>query len=179
MHHKPIVLFLLIRFYTFRWRGQLLPLGTETFVWGKESNPQHTSESSQNLTTVRVSGLQCLRHVWLFCLHVQVLPAGRVVANRWQHWCVVSVHGLKLFIKRSPPLSENPSSIMCDAFTWGQIYCYSVSCSYLYGTEDYLRYGHGLISEYISEDLSKALLRRLQYVQTSHPDTVTPNSAKI
>lgn len=30
--------------------------------------------------------------------------------------------------------------------------------------EDYLRYAHGLISEYISEDLSKALLKHLQYV---------------
>lgn len=33
-------------------------------------------------------------------------------------------------------------------------------------TEDYLRYAHGLISEYISEDLSKALLKHLQYVHT-------------
>lgn len=30
--------------------------------------------------------------------------------------------------------------------------------------EDYLRYAHGLISEYISEDLSKDLLKYLQYV---------------
>lgn len=33
---------------------------------------------------------------------------------------------------------------------------------HLYDTEDYLRYAHGLISEYISEDLSKALLKHLQ-----------------
>lgn len=39
------------------------------------------------------------------------------------------------------------------------------SFSYLHDTEDYLRYAHGLISEYISEDLSKALLTHLQYVQ--------------
>uniref|UniRef100_A0A8D3CXC1 Ribonuclease H2 subunit B n=1 Tax=Scophthalmus maximus TaxID=52904 RepID=A0A8D3CXC1_SCOMX len=37
-----------------------------------------------------------------------------------------------------------------------------------YQEEDYLRYAHGLISEYISEDLSKALLKHLQYVQTSN-----------
>lgn len=30
--------------------------------------------------------------------------------------------------------------------------------------EDYFRYAHGLISEYISEDLSKDLLKHLQYV---------------
>jgi len=30
--------------------------------------------------------------------------------------------------------------------------------------EDYLRYAHGLISEYITEDLSKDLLKYLQYV---------------
>ncbi len=34
--------------------------------------------------------------------------------------------------------------------------------SNIYDTEDYLRYAHGLISEYISEDLSKALLKHLQ-----------------
>lgn len=32
---------------------------------------------------------------------------------------------------------------------------------YSFGTEDYLRYAHGLISEYISEELSKALLNHL------------------
>ena len=29
--------------------------------------------------------------------------------------------------------------------------------------EDYLRYAHGLVSEYIDEDLSKALRKHLQY----------------
>lgn len=38
-----------------RWRGQFLPLGREISLWGKESNPQHTSEWSQSQTAVRVS----------------------------------------------------------------------------------------------------------------------------
>lgn len=34
-------------------------------------------------------------------------------------------------------------------------------------TEEYLRYAHGLISEYISEELSKDLHKHLQYVYTN------------
>lgn len=44
----------------------------------------------------------------------------------------------------------------------------TLSFSHFYDTEDYLRYAHGLISQYISEALSKALLNHLQYVQTSN-----------
>lgn len=54
-----------------------------------------------------------------------------------------------------------------------------MSFCHLYDTEDYLRYAHGLISEYISEDLSKALLRHLQYVQISNPNTMTVMSSKL
>ncbi|XP_029567909.1 ribonuclease H2 subunit B isoform X2 [Salmo trutta] len=42
--------------------------------------------------------------------------------------------------------------------------------------EDYLRYAHGLISEYISEDLSKALLKHLQLPELSSPKEVEPPS---
>uniref|UniRef100_A0A8C7JBZ5 Ribonuclease H2 subunit B n=1 Tax=Oncorhynchus kisutch TaxID=8019 RepID=A0A8C7JBZ5_ONCKI len=44
--------------------------------------------------------------------------------------------------------------------------------------EDYLRYAHGLISEYISEDLSKALLKHLQLPELSSPKEVEPPSKK-
>uniref|UniRef100_A0A4W5L8H4 Ribonuclease H2 subunit B n=1 Tax=Hucho hucho TaxID=62062 RepID=A0A4W5L8H4_9TELE len=44
--------------------------------------------------------------------------------------------------------------------------------------EDYLRYAHGLISEYISEDLSKALLKHLQLPEHSSPKEVEPPSKK-
>ncbi|XP_043105313.1 ribonuclease H2 subunit B isoform X2 [Puntigrus tetrazona] len=42
--------------------------------------------------------------------------------------------------------------------------------------EDYLRYAHGLISEYISEDLSKALLKHLQLPEISSPKETEPPS---
>ncbi|XP_028993522.1 ribonuclease H2 subunit B isoform X2 [Betta splendens] len=45
-----------------------------------------------------------------------------------------------------------------------------------YCEEDYLRYGHGLISEYISEDLSKALLRHLQLPELTSPKETEPPS---
>jgi len=51
--------------------------------------------------------------------------------------------------------------------------------------EDYLRYAHGLISEYISEDLSKDLLKYLQYVHkhvfscTHHSHNLTNNIARL
>ncbi|KAM9449171.1 ribonuclease H2 subunit B isoform 1-T1 [Salvelinus alpinus] len=44
--------------------------------------------------------------------------------------------------------------------------------------EDYLRYAHGLISEYLSEDLSKALLKHLQLPELSSPKEVEPPSKK-
>ncbi|KAM9347828.1 ribonuclease H2 subunit B isoform 2-T2 [Symphorus nematophorus] len=42
--------------------------------------------------------------------------------------------------------------------------------------EDYLRYAHGLISEYISEDLSKALLQHLQLPELTSPKETEPPS---
>ncbi|XP_040913232.1 ribonuclease H2 subunit B isoform X2 [Toxotes jaculatrix] len=45
-----------------------------------------------------------------------------------------------------------------------------------YSEEDYLRYAHGLISEYISEDLSKALLRHLQLPELTSPKETEPPS---
>ncbi|KAM7407155.1 hypothetical protein PAMA_003068 [Pampus argenteus] len=42
--------------------------------------------------------------------------------------------------------------------------------------EDYLRYAHGLISEYISEDLSKALLKHLQLPELTSPKETEPPS---
>lgn len=44
--------------------------------------------------------------------------------------------------------------------------------------EDYLRYAHGLISEYISEDLSKALLKHLELPELSSPKETEPPSKK-
>ncbi|XP_016093409.1 ribonuclease H2 subunit B [Sinocyclocheilus grahami] len=44
--------------------------------------------------------------------------------------------------------------------------------------EDYLRYAHGLISEYISEDLSKALLKHLQLPEIFSPKETEPPSKK-
>ncbi|KAM7407154.1 hypothetical protein PAMA_003068 [Pampus argenteus] len=44
--------------------------------------------------------------------------------------------------------------------------------------EDYLRYAHGLISEYISEDLSKALLKHLQLPELTSPKETEPPSKK-
>ncbi|XP_051260408.1 ribonuclease H2 subunit B isoform X2 [Dicentrarchus labrax] len=43
-----------------------------------------------------------------------------------------------------------------------------------YHEEDYLRYAHGLISEYISEDLSKALLKHLQLPELTSPKETEP-----
>ncbi|KAM3607719.1 uncharacterized protein V6R79_012570 [Siganus canaliculatus] len=45
-----------------------------------------------------------------------------------------------------------------------------------YQEEDYLRYAHGLISEYISEDLSKALLKHLQLPELTSPKETEPPS---
>ncbi|XP_062259402.1 ribonuclease H2 subunit B isoform X3 [Platichthys flesus] len=45
-----------------------------------------------------------------------------------------------------------------------------------YHEEDYLRYAHGLISEYISEDLSKALLKHLQLPELTSPKETEPPS---
>ncbi|XP_008287229.1 ribonuclease H2 subunit B isoform X2 [Stegastes partitus] len=42
--------------------------------------------------------------------------------------------------------------------------------------EDYLRYAHGLISEYISEDLSKALLKHLGLPELTSPKETEPPS---
>nr|XP_046260243.1 ribonuclease H2 subunit B isoform X2 [Scatophagus argus] len=42
--------------------------------------------------------------------------------------------------------------------------------------EDYLRYAHGLISEYISEDLSKALLKHLELPELTSPKETEPPS---
>ncbi|KAF7666961.1 hypothetical protein LDENG_00085490 [Lucifuga dentata] len=44
--------------------------------------------------------------------------------------------------------------------------------------EDYLRYAHGLISEYISEDLSKALLQHLQLPELTTLKETEPPSKK-
>ncbi|XP_010744459.2 ribonuclease H2 subunit B [Larimichthys crocea] len=44
--------------------------------------------------------------------------------------------------------------------------------------EDYLRYAHGLISEYISEELSKALLKHLQLPELTSPKEAEPPSKK-
>ncbi|XP_068615759.1 ribonuclease H2 subunit B-like [Brachionichthys hirsutus] len=44
--------------------------------------------------------------------------------------------------------------------------------------EDFLRYAHGLISEYISEDLSKALLKHLQLPELTSPKEAEPPSKK-
>ncbi|KAL0963471.1 hypothetical protein UPYG_G00306850 [Umbra pygmaea] len=44
--------------------------------------------------------------------------------------------------------------------------------------EDYVRYAHGLISEYISEDLSRALQTHLQLPELSSPKEVEPPSKK-
>ncbi|XP_052004887.1 ribonuclease H2 subunit B [Xyrauchen texanus] len=44
--------------------------------------------------------------------------------------------------------------------------------------EDYLRYAHGLISEYISEDLSKDLLKHLHLPEISSPKETVPPSKK-
>lgn len=44
--------------------------------------------------------------------------------------------------------------------------------------EDYLRYAHGLISEYISEDLSKDLLKHLELPEISSPKEAEPPSKK-
>ncbi|XP_066497079.1 ribonuclease H2 subunit B isoform X2 [Hoplias malabaricus] len=45
-------------------------------------------------------------------------------------------------------------------------------------TEDYLRYAHGLISEYISEELSKVLHKLLQLPEISSPKEAEPPSKK-
>ncbi|XP_041663232.1 ribonuclease H2 subunit B [Cheilinus undulatus] len=47
-----------------------------------------------------------------------------------------------------------------------------------YNEEDSLRYAHGLISEYISEDLSKALLRHLELPELTSPKETEPPSKK-
>lgn len=47
-----------------------------------------------------------------------------------------------------------------------------------YHEEDYLRYAHGLISEYISEDLSKALFKHLQLPELTSPKETEPPSKK-
>lgn len=47
-----------------------------------------------------------------------------------------------------------------------------------YRDEDYLRYAHGLISEYLSEDLSKALLKHLQLPELTNPKETEPPSKK-
>lgn len=44
--------------------------------------------------------------------------------------------------------------------------------------EDYLRYSHGLVSEYVSEDLSKALLRHLQLPELVSPKKEDPPSKR-
>lgn len=45
-----------------------------------------------------------------------------------------------------------------------------------YNEEDYLRYAHGLISDYITEDLSKALLQHLQLPELTSPKETEPPS---
>ncbi|TDH06766.1 hypothetical protein EPR50_G00116310 [Perca flavescens] len=47
-----------------------------------------------------------------------------------------------------------------------------------YHEEDYLRYAHGLISQYLSEDLSKALLDHLQLPELTSPKETEPPSKK-
>ncbi|XP_026151439.1 ribonuclease H2 subunit B isoform X1 [Mastacembelus armatus] len=47
-----------------------------------------------------------------------------------------------------------------------------------YSEVDYLRYAHGLISDYISEDLSKALLSHLQLPELTSPKETEPPSKK-
>ncbi|CAL8322775.1 unnamed protein product [Merluccius merluccius] len=44
--------------------------------------------------------------------------------------------------------------------------------------EDYLRYAHGLVSEYINEDLRKALLKHLQLPELLSPKETEPPSKK-
>lgn len=44
--------------------------------------------------------------------------------------------------------------------------------------EDYLRYAHGLISEYITEDLSKDLLKHLELPELTSPKENEPSSKK-
>ncbi|KAJ3610370.1 hypothetical protein NHX12_022462 [Muraenolepis orangiensis] len=44
--------------------------------------------------------------------------------------------------------------------------------------EDYLRYAHGLVSEYISQDLSRALLKHLQLPELLSPKETEPPSKK-
>ncbi|XP_023667158.2 ribonuclease H2 subunit B isoform X1 [Paramormyrops kingsleyae] len=44
--------------------------------------------------------------------------------------------------------------------------------------EEYLRYAHGLISEYLSEDLSRDLLKHLQLPDVSSPKKVEPPNKK-
>ncbi|CAN9497545.1 unnamed protein product [Ophioblennius macclurei] len=44
--------------------------------------------------------------------------------------------------------------------------------------EDFLRYAHGLVSEYLSEDLSKALLKHLQLPELTSPKQTEPPSKK-
>uniref|UniRef100_A0A8C3G2S1 Ribonuclease H2 subunit B n=1 Tax=Cyclopterus lumpus TaxID=8103 RepID=A0A8C3G2S1_CYCLU len=46
------------------------------------------------------------------------------------------------------------------------------------GDEDYRRYAHGLISEYVSEDLSKELLKHLQLPELASPKETEPPSKK-
>ncbi|XP_044073582.1 ribonuclease H2 subunit B isoform X2 [Siniperca chuatsi] len=48
-----------------------------------------------------------------------------------------------------------------------------------YDEEDYLRYAHGLISEYISEDLSKALLKHLKLPELTSPKETEPPSKPL
>ncbi|XP_068185644.1 ribonuclease H2 subunit B isoform X2 [Antennarius striatus] len=56
--------------------------------------------------------------------------------------------------------------------------CVKVKSESDWREEDYLRYAHGLISEYISEDLSKALLKHLQLPELTSPKETEPPSKK-
>ncbi|KAL6101058.1 rnaseh2b [Pungitius sinensis] len=47
-----------------------------------------------------------------------------------------------------------------------------------YRNEDYLRYAHGLVSEYLSQDLSKDLLTHLQLPELKSPKETEPPSKK-
>ncbi|KAJ4933171.1 hypothetical protein JOQ06_030006 [Pogonophryne albipinna] len=47
-----------------------------------------------------------------------------------------------------------------------------------YLPEDFLRYAHGILSEYLSEDLSKALLKHLQLPELTSPKEPEPPSKK-
>ncbi|XP_029315008.1 ribonuclease H2 subunit B [Cottoperca gobio] len=47
-----------------------------------------------------------------------------------------------------------------------------------YHEEDYLRHAHGMISEYLSEELSKALLKHLQLPELTSPKVTEPPSKK-